>query len=69
VLFCPPSLLLKPGTPVEAAMAASGLCWTLGDGWQHGSQGLSGTGTQTSCWYANISQTSYSVNNGQPRAH
>ena len=62
---------LKPQPPVGVTMAASSFRWTLGDGWQHGSRGLSGTVTQGSCWHANTtsSQSSYSINSGQPLAH
>uniref|UniRef100_A0A8C0AXZ6 Thyroid peroxidase n=1 Tax=Buteo japonicus TaxID=224669 RepID=A0A8C0AXZ6_9AVES len=56
------------GNALGVWMTASSLLWTLGDRWQHSSQGLSGTVIQMSCWYANISQSSFFINSGQPGA-
>lgn len=40
-----------------------------GDRWLQDSQGLSGTVTQTSCHYANITINHFIINTGQLRAH
>ena len=63
----PPHPPLSHNHQWGVAMAPSSLLWTLGDGWQHGSQGLSGMVSQTSCWYANMTISQSWYISGQPQ--